>query len=90
MFCHSMQCPLNCSNFLELVQSKQSNYIICLWATLQTCLFYLQNGQVSNTANVCGGRLGANTSCMIYFPEWVLETNGGLLMFNIYGLAYQD
>ncbi len=33
---------------------------------------------------------GANTSCMVYFPEWVMESIGGLLMFNIYGLAYQD
>ncbi len=27
MFCHSMQCPLYCSNFLELKQSKQSSYL---------------------------------------------------------------
>ncbi len=31
MFCHSMQCPLYCSNFLELNQSKQSSYFRCLW-----------------------------------------------------------
>ncbi len=27
---------------------------------------------------------------MVYFPEWVLDTNGSLLMYNVYDLAYQD
>jgi hypothetical protein len=30
IFYPSMQCPLYCSNFLELKQSEQSSYIICL------------------------------------------------------------
>ena len=31
MFCHNMQCPLYCSNFPKLKQSKQSSNILCLW-----------------------------------------------------------
>ncbi len=31
IFCNSLQCPLYCSNFPELKQSKQSSNIRCLW-----------------------------------------------------------
>ena len=48
MFCHSMQCPLYSSNFLELKQSKQSSYFRCLWVLrarvqgcIATCVFRL-------------------------------------------------
>jgi len=34
MFCHSIQCPLYCSNFPDLKQSKQSSYIRCLWLSV--------------------------------------------------------
>jgi hypothetical protein len=35
MFCYSMHCPLYCSNFPELKQSKQSSYFRCLWLSLE-------------------------------------------------------
>jgi hypothetical protein len=41
MFCHSMQCPLYCSNFPELKQSKQSSFrcLLCnrAWHQAKLC-----------------------------------------------------